>query len=86
MPPQDNPLEVKVTVTCAEPDLVESAVEVAVIVTVEAPVPAGVKVTLVPELTPVEALSVPEPDGAAERVTVFVKAPVPVTVGVQAAV
>jgi hypothetical protein len=66
-----------------EPTLVESCVEVAVIVTVSGGVPAGVKVTPAPEATPVNVLSVPSADGDTERFTVFVNAPVPVTVGVQ---
>ena len=57
--------------------------EVAVIVTVSGGVPAGVKVIPVPELTPVVALSVPSADGDMDKLTVFVNAPVPVTVGVQ---
>jgi hypothetical protein len=76
----------RVTVICAVPDLVESTVEVAVIVTVAAPVSAGVNVTAVPEPTPEAALSVPAAAGLRERFTVFVNAPVPVTVGVQMAV
>jgi hypothetical protein len=72
-----------VTVTVATPDLVESAVETAVMVGVAAPVKAGVKVTAVPELTPEVALNVPADAGLIERFTVFVNAPVPVTVGVQ---
>ena len=74
------------TVICTASDLVESAVEVALIVGVAAPLSAGVKVTGVPELTPEEALSVPAPAGLIERFTVFVNAPVPVTVGVQTVV
>lgn len=70
------------TATVVEPNLVESCVEVAVIVTVSGGVPAGVKVTPVPEATPVEVLSVPSADGETERFTVLVNAPVPVTVGV----
>jgi len=72
-----------VTVTVVEPDLVASAVDVAVMVAVAAPVPAGVKVTAVPELTPEVELSVPANDGLTKRFTVLVNAPVPVTVGVQ---
>jgi hypothetical protein len=71
-----------VTVIVAEPDLVESCVEVAVIVTVSAPVFGGVKTTPVPDATPDVALSVPAVVGLTERLTVFVKAPVPVTLGV----
>ena len=52
-------------------------------VAVAAPVPAGVKVTAVPELTPEVELSVPANDGLTKRFTVLVNAPVPVTVGVQ---
>jgi len=48
-----------VTVIGAEPDLVESCVEVAVIVAVSAPEFGGVKTTPVPEATPVAALNVP---------------------------
>jgi len=69
-----------------EPLLVESCGEVAVIVTVTGGVPAGVKVRLVPELTPVVALSVPSAEGDTDRVTVLVNAPVPVTTGVHVAV
>jgi hypothetical protein len=72
-----------VIATVAEADLVESSVEVAVIVTVSGDVPAGVKVTPVPEATPVAALSAPSAVGLKVRFTVLVKAPVPVTVGVQ---
>jgi len=75
-----------VTVIGAELNFVESAVEVAVMVTESAPVFAGVKVTAVPDLTPVVALNVPDAVGLRDRFTVFVKAPVPVTVGVQDAV
>lgn len=74
------------TVTGTASNLLESAVEVAVIVTVAAPVPAGVKITAVPELMPDVALSVPASSGLTERFTVFVNAPVPVTVGVQSVV
>ena len=52
-------------------------------VTESAPVLAGVKMTAVPEGTLVASLSVPEPTGLKEKFTVLVKAPVPVTVGVQ---
>jgi hypothetical protein len=55
-------------------------------VAVSAPVLGGVKVTPVPEATFVDVLKVPPPVGLTERFTVFVKAPVPVTVGVQLAV
>ena len=48
-----------------------------------APVFAGVKVTAVPDLTLIDALSVPAADGLIVRLTVLVKAPVPVTVGAQ---
>jgi hypothetical protein len=75
-----------VTVTTAEPDLVESAVETAMIVGVAAPVNAGVKVTAVPELTPEVALNVPADAGDTERFTVFVNAPMPATVGVHTVV
>jgi hypothetical protein len=63
--------------------LVASAVEVAVRVTEFAPVFAGVKMTALPELTAVASLRVPAAAGLMERFTVFAKAPVPVTVGVQ---
>src|ERR1039458_4458691 len=75
-----------VTVSIAEPDLVESAVETAMIVGVAAPVNAGGKLTAVPELTPEVAESVPADVGPTERFTVFVNAPMPVTIGVQAVV
>ena len=75
-----------VTVIGAEPDLVESCVEVAVIVAVSAPEFGGVKTTPVPEATPVAALNVPPDVGLTERFTVFANAPVPVTVGVQVVV
>lgn len=75
-----------VTATVAEPNLVESAVEVAVIVAVSAPVFAGVNVTPVPEATPVVELKVPPVVGLTAMFTVFANAPVPVTVGVQVAV
>lgn len=74
-----------VTVTVALPDtfVYPLCVEVAVIVAVVAPVPAGVKVTAVPELTLEVALNVPAVEGLTERFTVFANAPVPMTVGVQ---
>lgn len=61
----------------------ESAVDVAVMVTESAPVLAGVKVTGVPELTLVASLKVPAAAGLTERFAVLAKDPVPVTVGVQ---
>lgn len=64
---------------------VESAVEVAVMVSDSAPVPEGVNVMGVPEATLDEALRVPAEVGARARFTVLVKAPVPVTVAVQTA-
>jgi hypothetical protein len=67
-------------------DLVASSVEVAVMVTVAFSVEAGVKVTAVPDATPDVALNAPAVVGPTERFTVFVYAPVPVTVGVQLAV
>ena len=70
----------------AEADLVESAVEVAVIVAVSAPVLAGLKVMPVPEATPVVELKVPSAIGLTAMFTVFANAPVPETVGVQIAV
>ncbi len=72
-----------VTVIGADPNLVESCVDVAVMVAVSAPVFGGVKTTPVPEVTPVAALSVPAVVGLTVRFTVFANAPVPVTVGVQ---
>jgi hypothetical protein len=59
-----------VTVTVVEPDLVESCVEVAVIIAV--PASAGVK-------TP-ELLTLPMVDGLADQLTALLKLPVPVTV------
>ena len=61
------------TVTGAEPDLVGSWVDVAIIVAV--PAPAGVK-------TPA-LLTAPIPEGLMDHVTAELKLPVPVTVGVQ---
>ena len=61
------------TITVVEPDLVESCVEVAVIVAV--PASAGVK-------TP-ELLTLPMVDGLTDQLTALLKLPVPVTVGVQ---
>jgi len=61
------------TITVVEPDLVESCVEVAVIVAV--PASAGVKR---PEL-----LTLPLVDGLTDQLTALLKLPVPVTVGVQ---
>ena len=61
------------TVTVAEADLVESCVEVAVIVAV--PVAAGVK-------TP-ELLTLPMIDGLTFQVTALLKLPIPATVAVQ---
>jgi hypothetical protein len=73
-----------VTVIVAVPDTVvyPACVDVAVMIAVVAPVPVGVKVIAVPELTFVVALNVPAEEGLTERFTVFVNAPVPVTVGV----
>jgi hypothetical protein len=75
-----------VTVIGTASNLVESCVEVAVIVAVSAPELGGVKTTPAPEGTPVVALSDPAVEGLTERFTVFAKAPVPVTVGVQVVV
>lgn len=83
---QLGPAVAAVTVISTEKNFVESAVDVAVIVTEFGPVFAGVKVTAVPDLTPAAALSVPAAAGLNERFTVFVKAPVPVAVGVQVVV
>jgi hypothetical protein len=85
MDPQDGAPEVEVTATVAEAFLVESCVDVAVMVAVSA-VLGGVNVTSVPDATPFDALSVPPPDGLRVRFTVLVNEPVPVTVGVQVAV
>ena len=82
--PQTAPPEVELTTTVAEAVLVESCVEVAVMVAVSA-VLGGVNVMAVPDATPPELLSDP-PDGLRERLTVLVNEPVPVTVGVQLAV
>jgi hypothetical protein len=82
--PQTAPPEIEPTTTVAEAVLVESCVEVAVMVAVSAEL-GGVNVTNVPDATPVELLSDPA-DGLNERLTVFVNEPVPVTVGVQLAV
>lgn len=84
-PPHTAPPDVEPTTTVADAVLVESCVDVAVMVAVSAE-PGGVNVIAVPEATPVEELNVPPPDGLMERFTVFVNAPVPVTVGVQLAV
>jgi hypothetical protein len=86
MPPQVGPAVATVTATVTASNLVESSVEVAVIVAVSAPVLGGVKVTPVPEATLVDVLNVPPPVGLTDRFTVFVKAPVPVTVAVHVAV
>jgi hypothetical protein len=75
-----------VTAMVADAVFVVSAVEVAVMVAVSAPELGGVNVTAVPELTPVEVLRLPPAVGLIERFTVFVNAPVPLTVGVQVAV
>jgi hypothetical protein len=75
-----------VTVTGTDADLVESWVDVAVMVAVTA-VAGGVNVTEVPEATFVAELSVPPPeDGFTVRFTVLANDPVPTTVGVQVAV
>jgi hypothetical protein len=83
MPPHVGPAPATVTVTVTGSYLVESSVDVAVMVGVSAPVFAGVKVTGVPEATLVVALRVPSAVGFTEIFTVFEYAPVPVTVGVQ---
>ena len=61
-----------VTDTVAEPDLVESSVEVAV--TVAVPGPAGVKTPVLP--------TDPIPDGLTVQLTAELKLPIPVTIGV----
>ncbi|MGA8743629.1 MAG: hypothetical protein WB561_20725 [Terracidiphilus sp.] len=86
MPAQLGPAVAAVTVIGADWNFVESAVDVAVMMTEFAPVLAGVNVTAVPELTPDALPRVPAAAGLMERFTVLVKAPVPVTVGVQDAV
>ena len=86
MPAHVGPPVDTVTVIGTEKNLVESCVEVAVIVAVSAPVFGGVKVTPVPEVTAVVALSDPADVGLTDTFTVFAKVPVPVTVGVQVAV
>ena len=68
MPAQLGPAVATVTVIGAEWDLVESAVDVAVMVTEFAPVLAGVKVTAVPELTPDASLRVPAAAGLMEKI------------------
>jgi len=73
---------VEVTATVVEPILVESCVEVAVMVMVSGGVPAGVNVTAVPEATLDATLTAPPAVGDRVRFTVLVKVPVPVTVGV----
>jgi hypothetical protein len=75
-----------VTAIVAEAVFVVSSVEVAVMVAVSAPELGGVNVIAVPELTLVDVLRLPPAVGLMERFTVLVKAPVPVTVGVQVAV
>jgi hypothetical protein len=72
MPLHAGPAVAVVTVMGTESNLVESSVEVAVIVTDSAPVFAGVKVTAVPEAAPDAALRVPAVVGLRERFTVFV--------------
>jgi hypothetical protein len=61
----------EVTAIVAEAYLVESCVEVAVMVAVPSIELTGVKVTPVPELMPVVAFSVPLADGVTVRFTVF---------------
>jgi hypothetical protein len=85
MLPQAGVPDVEVTTTVAEAFLVESCVDVAVMVAVSALLGA-VKVTAVPDATPFVALSVPPPDGLRARFTVLANDPVPVTVGEQVAV
>ena len=86
MPLHVGPPVETVTVIGTEKNLVESWVEVAVIVAVSAPVFGGVKMTPVPEATAVVELSEPADVGLRETFTVFANDPVPVTVGVQVAV
>ena len=81
--PQDWPVVGRVIVTCVEWNLVASAVEVAVMVAVAAALVVGVKVRAVADFTADVALRVPTGDGLTDRLTVFVNAPVPETVGVQ---
>ena len=82
MPLQAEALVAATRATVEDADLVESSVDVAVIVIVSGAVPSGVNVTPVPELTPVSKPSDPSAVGLTVRFTVFVNAPVPVTVGV----
>jgi hypothetical protein len=84
-PPHAGDPLVEVTATDVEAVLVESCVDVAVMVAVSA-LPGGVNVTAVPDATPLDALNVPPPEGLIDRLTVLVNEPVPVTVGVQVAV
>jgi hypothetical protein len=86
MPLQVGPAEARVTVRGTVSNFVESAVEVAVMASDSAPDPEGVNVTGVPEVMFDVAKRVPAEVGVRERLTVLMKAPVPVTVGVQAAV
>ena len=83
MPPQVPGVSGCVIVMAACPLLVASTVEVAVMVALSDSVDAGVKVTAVPDATLDESLRPPTPAGLTVRSTVLVKAPVPITVGVQ---
>jgi len=67
------------TVMVVDPDLVESSVDVAVIVTEVAALSVleAVKITCVPELTFVDTLSVPALAGVTVKFTVLAKLPVP---------
>jgi hypothetical protein len=86
MPLHVGPAVGTVTETGTVLNLVESAVEVAVMARDSAPVPEGVKVTAVPEATLDAAPRVPAEAGARERLTVLANEPVPVTEGVQTSV
>jgi hypothetical protein len=83
MPAQEGPAEATVTAIVVVAEMAEFSVEVAVMVAVSAPVVAGLNVTPVPEATLVEVLNDPSAAGLTARLTVSVKAPLPVTVGVQ---
>ena len=86
MPAQLGVLPGTVTAITAVAVFVASSVEVAVMVAVSAPEVSGVNDTPVPEGRLVELLKLPPAVGLMERFTVLVKAPEPVTVGVQVAV
>jgi hypothetical protein len=84
--PHDCPVVGRVIVICAELNFVASAVEVAEIVAIPAPLLAGANVVAVPDFTPEVALKVPADAGLTDMLTVLVNAPVPATVGVHVVV